>query len=349
MGNSQTPNLHGDRPAASSQKGFQDRKELAASAFERTRMPLVITDAREPDFPIVLANQSFLNLTGYSPEEVIGKNCRILQGSGTSPAAIAEIRFALDREEEVNVELLNYRKDGSAFWNQLHLSPIHDDDGKLLYYFGSQIDVTQYRKVQSLEAAERRLLKEVDHRALNVLAVVEGIVRLSRADDAALYAASIQQRVQALARAHALLSENGWNEIPLSQLIRQQAQAIDNKRITAEGPEVMLAPPVVQPLALALHELVINAAVHGSLSTPEGKVNIHWRKLLPQGGFSLHWQEAGGSAAAPDQKAGFGTVLIGAMIEKQLQGQVKRNWTSDGLVIEISVPDTTSAGTQNHA
>lgn len=301
-------------------------------------MPLVITDAREPDFPIVLANGSFLRLTGYSSEEIIGRNCRFLQGPGTSPAAIAEIRFALEREDEVNVELLNYRKDGSAFWNQLHLSPIHDDDGGLQYYFGSQIDVTEYRKVQSLEAAEHRLLKEVDHRALNALAIVEGIVRLSRSDDAALYAASIQQRVQALANAHALLSERGWREIPLDQLIRQQAQAFGDHRITAEGPEVMLPAPVVQPLAMALHELVVNAAVHGSLSTPAGRLNIHWEKLVSRGGFSLHWQEVGGPKAAPEQKEGFGTVMVGAMIEKQLRGTIKRNWTSDGLIIEISLP-----------
>jgi two-component sensor histidine kinase len=118
----------------------------------------------------------------------------------------------------------SYRKDGSAFWNQLRLSPVHGDDGKLLYYFGSQDDVIHLSKVQTLEASEHRLLMEVDHRARNVLAIVNSVVRLSRADDAALFAAAVQQRVQALARAHDLLASHGWQEIPLDQLVRAQVE-----------------------------------------------------------------------------------------------------------------------------
>jgi hypothetical protein len=102
-------------------------------------------------------------------------------------AAIAEIRAALADEREANVEILNSRRDGSTFWNQLRLSPVHGDDGKLLYYFGPQHDVTPLRKVQNLEPSEHRLLMEVDHRATratNILAIVDSIVRLSRVDDA---------------------------------------------------------------------------------------------------------------------------------------------------------------------
>ena len=85
--------LHGDVPSASSSKGFSDRKELAAFAFERTRMPMVVADASEYDQPIVLANRAFLELTGYTAEEVIGRNCRLLQGQGTSPTDVAAIRW----------------------------------------------------------------------------------------------------------------------------------------------------------------------------------------------------------------------------------------------------------------
>jgi PAS domain S-box-containing protein len=168
-------------------------------AFERTRMPMVVVDARAADYPIVLANKSFLDLTGYTAEEVIGRNCRFLQGIDTSPAAVAKIRAILREERTADVEILNYRKDGTAFWNRLHVSPIQDDDGKLLYFFGSQIDVTEYRRVRALEETEHRLLKEVDHRTKNALAIVESIVRLSNTESPARYAASIQNRVQAIA------------------------------------------------------------------------------------------------------------------------------------------------------
>lgn len=86
-------------------------------------------------------------------------------GASASPAAVAEIRSAIRTESDVSVELLNYRKDGSSFWNQLHISPVHDEAGKLLYHLGSQLDQTKYREVQALEASEHRLLMEVDHRA----------------------------------------------------------------------------------------------------------------------------------------------------------------------------------------
>ena len=194
--------LHSPLPAAASARGLADRLELAAFALDRTRMPIAVTDPRQPDNPIVLANQSFLDLTGYTAEEVVGRNCRFLQGEGTSAQTIAEIRADIAEGREFTVEILNYRKDGSGFWNQLHVSPIRDDQDQLLYFFASQADVTEFRKVQTLEATEHRLLKEVDHRARNVLAVVSGIVRLTRSDDAALYAAAIQKRVQALAAAH---------------------------------------------------------------------------------------------------------------------------------------------------
>ena len=94
------------------------------------------------------------------------------------------------------------RKDGSLFRNQLHLSAIENDAGDVAYYFASEIDVTAFRKVQTLEASKHRLLIEVDHRAKDVLVVVDSIVRLSRSDDAASYSASVQQRVQALSMAH---------------------------------------------------------------------------------------------------------------------------------------------------
>lgn len=89
-----------------------DHKELATFAFQSTRMPLVISDVRQPDYPMVLANDAFLDLTGYSADELLGKNCRMLQGKDTSRTAVAEIRA---HEREGTVEILNYKKDGTPF------------------------------------------------------------------------------------------------------------------------------------------------------------------------------------------------------------------------------------------
>jgi PAS domain S-box-containing protein len=330
--------VHGDEPAAAAPKAYVDRKELAAAAFERTRMPMVMTDPRQPDNPIVMANQAFLDLSGYAADEVIGRNCRFLQGQGTSPTAVAELRSAAREAREASVEILNYRKDGTPFWSQVHFSPLHDDDGQLAYFFGSQIDVTAYRKIQSLEASEHRLLKEVDHRARNVLAIVDGIVRLSRAENTQLYAAAVQQRVQALSRAHSLLAAQGWQEAALGEVLRDQVMPFASQRITLEGPEVMVSPQTVQPLALVFHELIVNAATHGALAAPAGALQISWQKARDYGGFDLRWHETGAAPPRRDAPNGFGAVMLSGIVEKQLQGRLAREWADDGLLLTMFIP-----------
>lgn len=254
---------------------------------------MVVTDARKSDQPIVLANKAFLELTEYAAEEVLGRNCRFLQGPATSPIAVAAIRAAIADEREISVEILNYKRSGAQFWNRLHLSPIHGDDGRIQYFFGSQIDMTEYRRIEALEASEHRLLMEVDHRSKNVLAIVDSIVRLSNADDPALYAAAIQHRVQALARAHTLLAARGWTSISLEELIRQQVTPFAATRAIFSGPDIRMPAPVVQPLALVLHELAVNAAHHGALAAAQGRLSISWKPRPSGAGFNIRWQEVG--------------------------------------------------------
>ncbi|KRB52724.1 PAS domain S-box protein [Rhizobium sp. Root708] len=342
MSQAEKSDFHGDLPAAASKKGMVDHKELATFAFQRTRMPLVVAEAREPDYPIVLANDAFLDLTGYTADEVIGRNCRILQGEHTSRTAVAEVRAIIDHEREGTVEILNYRKDGTVFWNQLHLRPIRETDGTLAYYFASQIDVTELRKVQSLVEAEHRLLLEVDHRTKNVLAIVDSIVRLSRADNAAAYAASVQQRVQALSRTHMLLAENGWQDASLHDIISLQVGVFGERNVEIEGPSVMVPAPSVQPIGLAIHELAANAAVHGSLSRRAGALAINWERKGK--GLILKWDETGGRGLLTSRAKGFGNVLLGAVLEEQLGGSITREWRDEGLRLVVELPSLDRVG-----
>ncbi|GJE45090.1 PAS domain-containing protein [Methylobacterium soli] len=131
------------------------------AALERTSQPMVVTDPRLPDNPIVFANRAFLALTGYEAGEVLGQNCRIFQGPDTDPAAVARVRSAVAERREVKVQLLNYRKDGGTFWNELYLSPVFDERGSLINFFASQVDVTLARQgelgQERLVGMERRL------------------------------------------------------------------------------------------------------------------------------------------------------------------------------------------------
>lgn len=131
---------------------------LRDQALAATSSGILITDARRPDQPIVYVNPAFGRLTGYRSEEVIGRNCRFLQGPATDPATVATLRAALVGGEECHVTLLNYRKDGTPFWNDLHVSPVLDSAGHIAYFVGVQIDVTSVRRTQEqLRLSEERL------------------------------------------------------------------------------------------------------------------------------------------------------------------------------------------------
>jgi PAS domain S-box-containing protein len=328
--------IHTDPPAAALPVGFDDRKVLGSLAFERTRMPMVVADARHTDMPIVLANKAFLDLTGYTADEVLGRNCRFLQGKDTSAAAVAEVRLAIAEGRDVDVELLNYRKDGSEFWNQLHLSPIRDDNGQVAYFFASQIDVTKYRRVQALEASEQRLLMEVDHRANNVLAVVDSIVRLTRPDNPARYAAAVQQRVQALSIAHSQLAEIGWRNPLLHDVLYRQIRRFKANGVMMEGPDIQVPAPHVQPLALVVHEMIANAAQHGAFSRAGGNLSISWAPTA-RGGFHLRWTEQGVERPPTEARPGFGTIMVKAVVEKQLGGSLRKQWADQELILELEV------------
>lgn len=339
MSSVQASHLHGDTSSASTSQAEVDRRELAFIAMERTRMPMVITDPQQPDNPIVLANRSFLEETGYAADEVIGRNCRMLQGGGTDPAAVSQVRNALKDQREITIELLNYRKDGTPFWNQLYISPVHDDDGRLLYFFASQMDVTRRRDAEELEAAEHLLLREVDHRAKNALALVQGIVRLSKRNDAAAFADSVQGRVDALARAHSILADAHWREVPLDRIITSEVAPLGIRRVRMGGDRIDLAVASVQPLALLLHELAANARHHGACSVAEGKLSIGWRRDASSGDIHIRWAESEGPPPGGQRVPGYGQVMIEAIASRQLGGQVHYKWAETGLIVEITVPE----------
>lgn len=307
---------------------------------------MVVSDARQPDYPIVLANDAFLALTGYDAEEVLGRNCRFLQGEATSKTAVAQIRAAVAQRTEATIEIMNYKKDGTPFWNQLHISPLRDEAGDVAYYFASQVDVTDFRRIQTLEESEHRLLLEVDHRTKNVLAIVDSVVRLSRSDNAATYAASVQQRIQALSCTHVLLADKGWQEVELAEIIRAQIQVFENGNVEVAGPTVMVPAPSAQPIGLAIHELAANAAVHGALAK-RGRLEVSWART--DTGLTLTWQERGGPTAMKEQGRGFGNVLLAAVIEKQLGGRITREWRDEGLFLLIELPQLDRVGRELHS
>ena len=137
-------------------EGYGDISKAALLTEEEREQSVVITDPAQPDNPIIFISEEFEKQTGYSPKEALGKNCRFLQGPETDPAAIEAIRRALDAESDLTIDILNYRKDGTKFWNRLRIRPLVGDDNEVMFYVGAQnpIDASEVRTVPTGSSAK---------------------------------------------------------------------------------------------------------------------------------------------------------------------------------------------------
>jgi PAS domain S-box-containing protein len=148
-----------------------ERLLLYARALESAAQGVTIADARRDDEPIVYANPAFERITGYDAAEILGRNCRFLQGEGTDPETVDEIRAAIDERRPISTELRNYRKDGTPFWNRLDVVPVRNGDGEVTHFLGLQQDVTRRREREQRVAVLDRVLR---HNLRNQLNVVRG-------------------------------------------------------------------------------------------------------------------------------------------------------------------------------
>jgi len=212
--------------------------------------------------------------------------------------------------------------------------------GRLGPFLGVNVDITARKEAEERQAL---LMREVDHRAKNALAVVQAILRLTRADSPDSFARAVEGRVAALARAHTLLTESRWVGADLSAMLRGELVPFmgggGSNRVVFDGPPVTVAPVTAQPLSMALHELATNAAKYGSLSVPDGRLTVSWQADAAAGRLRLHWVETGGPpVTAPPDRSGFGSRVIQTTIQEQLGGEVGFNWEAAGLICAIDLP-----------
>ena len=236
------------------------------------------------------------------------------------------------RTQQIEFRVL--RPNGEIRWCIGTAAASVDDKGKLVRINGVTIDITDRK-----EADERQVLlaREVDHRARNTLAVIQSIIRLTRAKSVDDYVHAVEGRIKALARAHTLLSDSRWRGADLATLVAEElAPYRAGDKIRCGGPDVSLQPATAQGLALALHELATNAAKHGGLSSPAGKVTLEWE--LGGEALTLHWTEIGGPPVTEPSSHSFGLKVIAASIEQQLGGKAAFNWDHSGLNCLLMIP-----------
>lgn len=318
---------------------------LFEQAMAQTRMAVCLSDPNLPDNPIVFCNEAFEHLTGYARDEVIGRNCRFLQGPETDPRQIERVREVIKSGEVAVFELLNYRKDGSKFWNALHLGPILDEDGRIKYFFGSQWDVSDIHLARAEERHAKEMAREVSHRLKNVFAVIAGIVNITgRAMGAREVAARINERISALGRSYEpTLDDAFMGTIEVGQAIRAVLSPYDpeGNRIRFSGNGVRTEPNAISAIGLTLHELAANATKYGALSNETGIITVSWRHEQDRHGrrnLLVEWKEQGGPPITGEPGArGTGFAIADALLEHS-HGLFDRTWEADGLRAAISFP-----------
>jgi PAS domain S-box-containing protein len=283
------------------------RGDPFAAAVRATRMPMVITDPAQDDNPIVFCNVAFQQLSGYAREEIIGRNCRFLQGPDTDTAAVATVRRAIEAGHDIDVDLLNYRKDGTTFWNALYLSPVRDKDGVIRFFFASQLDVTDRVNAQQIindqkvlveREVERRttdlraaldaktiLLHEVDHRVKNNLTMIGSLLRLQvrTIDDPEITAKldSMLERVDALAVVHRQLYQSSdiarFDIGTFAQSLATDVVGSSGRsdiRLHIEAQSMFIDASHASALGLILNEILTNAIKHAFADGRVGKLSL---------------------------------------------------------------------------
>jgi PAS domain S-box-containing protein len=225
---------------------------------------------------------------------------------------------------------------GRLRWVHLAGRVLPGPDGKPARVVGVSLDVTEVREA---EERQRLLMREVDHRAKNALAVALSVVQLAPRDvPPEIFAGAVIGRIAAMARTHSLLADQRWQGADLRALAEAEL-ATHADHVVLDGPAVRLVPDAAQPVAMLLHELATNAAKHGALSVVPGMVRVQWRRE-PAGDLLLSWEERGGPmlAGAPS-RAGFGSRLLSSLVERQLGGRVVFDWSDPaGLSVEVRLP-----------
>ena len=317
---------------------------LFRQALEQTRMAIAIADPHQSDDPIVYVNQAFVELTGYEREEAIGRNCRFLQGEKTDPEAPRAIREALEGERVEVVEILNYRKDGSTFWNALHVGPIYDASGRLTHHYGSQWDVTDVVEKRQKIALQAEVAEELQHRTGNLFGVIASIVRLSarHEKDAAVLADKVTARIQALGKAHAISIAKGSDTPEARDLRAPEARDLRDlvatilepyhtgvdSRIVLEGPAIQVPRAAVTPLGLMLHELATNALKYGAFQEITGSVTVAWQRHGDR--LRLTWLERGGPNVELPSGSGMGSRIVDSVL-KVIGASIDYDWPPEGL------------------
>lgn len=323
--------------------------ETAFDGFSRAQVSMVLTNPNLDDNPIIYVNEAFERATGYSRTATIGRNCRFLQGKDTDKRDVDRLRQAIDREEDVTVDILNYRANGEPFLNRLIVAPVKDETGFCQFYIGIQKEIRERDLDPTVVQIDDELL-EVQQRVQSDLSMIINMIRQQSRDTTATDDfVALSRRIETLQLLYEemKLSDGRSNEggIPLGSYLSRLACAIahiDGRpgiRTSLQIETLDVPMEIATRVGLVMSEVLTNAFQHAFVRLDSGLVEVRMSRLS-EGGLRLIIADDGVGIPNDERWPNPDTVggsIVSGLIEG-LEGTLQLGRGAAGSVITIDVP-----------
>ena len=341
---------------------------LYKAITENSTDGVVVTGVRSKDDPdgprILFVNDAYVEMTGYTKEEVIGKTPRILQGPETDQRQLDKLREAIEQEQPGHAELINYKKSGETFWSSISIFPVRNDRGKCINWIGIKRDISRLKeKEQQLSAALEEkiiLLQEIHHRVKNNLAVMSAVIHLQALEEeneaTANKLLNITSRIKAMASIHEKLYESKdfsrlEIEESLKQLIGQIADILKSDTeidFDFKVDKVLLNVNQAIPFALIINEVVTNIFKHAFKGLVRGKIEVELNRAENR----LYLIIKDNGTGLPQGFDNIGNTSLGLKIidtlTKQLNGEYQFNRLDNGTSFMLQFDSEDLKGSASH-
>jgi PAS domain S-box-containing protein len=316
---------------------LRENEERFRSSLLHSPLPISLFDDREQ---ILAISQSWLEQSGYLREELARLEDWMIRAYGERSDDVLErlrrVIIISAKPEVRSAELMIRTKDGrQRLWSFVSSALATQSDGRRLFVCVAQ-DVTDQKAHQE---QIHLLMCEINHRAKNMLSLVQAIARQTAAPEPEEFIEHFTERIQALAANQDLLVRNEWQGVDVEDLVRAQlahfADLVET-RITAHGPPLRLNAAAAQAIGLAIHELSTNAGKYGALSVDTGHVDVCWS--LDGDVFTMSWTEFDGPPVSPPERCGFGSTVITSMVKQTVNGEVRLDYVPSGVVWHLTSP-----------
>lgn len=296
----------------------------------------------EPETDESVWGEELSHLLGHKPGELPQSGSAFFEC--IHPEDVDEVKDAFQRTiedgEPFEIEFRVVWPNGDVRWLAGRGARIPDSDPVIV--MGVNYDVTQRRQEEERQAL---IMRELDHRVKNMLAVILSIAQISGrgAVDTKSFVSSFTDRVKSMSQAHSLISEGRWSGVSFYDLLHQELAPYEptgSENVGLSGPPLSLKPEAAQALSMAIHEMATNAAKYGALSVPDGRIDVSWRFVGEEGAVQVDWAERGGPAVAKPERKGFGSTVIEKITGQQLGNGIELDFAKDGLRASFQIaPD----------